>query len=296
MIMNTKHDKDKQKDSNPIKSGTSFDPNEEILKEIQNEQMQELYNEEVLKPIQDEMMKELYEEEVLKPLHDEMMKDIYRDELNAIIQEDIAGAVDPYLSQVVSDAKSKKLDQDIIKEFRSAKARKTTRTTFSLAQRTMQILEKLEKQYGYSPRMVFQEAADIPVPEDSTSRASLESDDVEVKRTRKTFVIDSNTLQIFNANATMLNIPRDNIVDTHVAALYHLLVEANQAEMNIAAKYRDLAIQMDGQLTELGENASIDFGSDDHPVANGFSLAAVHLMNIGIMIDKFLSEGVWEED
>jgi hypothetical protein len=295
MIMNAKHDKDKQKGSNPIPSGTSFDPNEEVLKEIQHEQMQELYNEEVLKPIQDEMMKELYEEEVLKPIHDEMMKDIYRDELNAIIQEDIAGAVDPYLSQVVSDAKEKKLDQDIIKEFRSAKARKTTRTTFSLAQRTMQILEKLEKQYGYSPRMVFQEAAELPVPEESRSKGSLGTEGVEIKRTRKTFVIDSNTLQIFNENAAKLNIPRDNIVDAHVAALYHLLVEANQAEMNLAARYRDLAIQLDGRLSEIGEKASADFGSDDHPVANSFALASVHLMNISIMIDKFLSEGVWEE-
>ena len=253
---------------------------------IHNEQIKEIFDEQMreeLQPIIDEQMKEVCDE-------------IMEDELNAIIMDDISNEINPYLSQVVTEAKELKLDQEIVKEFRSSKVNKTTRTTFSLADRTMQILSKLEKQYDYSPRMVFQEAAQLPIPANLSSEQLVKHASEHKERTRKTYVIDSQTLKSFNDNASKLDIPRDQIVDAHVAALYDLLIEANQAEMNIAKKYRNLATQIDGQLLDIAKKATDDFGNDDHPVVNAFSTASVHLMNIEIMIDKFLSEGIWEED
>lgn len=258
--------------------------NDELMK-IHNEQIKEIYDEEMreeLEPIIDEELQEIYNE-------------IIQDELNAIIMDDISNEMNPYLSQVVSEAKELKLDQEIVKEFRSSKVNKTTRTTFSLANRTMQILSKLEKQYDYSPRMVFQEAAQLPIPANFSSDQLVEHLNEDNKRTRKTYVIDSQTLQTFNDNASKFDISRDQIVDAHVAALYHLLVEANQAEMNTAAEYRKLANGLDGKLMEIANKAKSDFGTSDHPVVIGFSEAAVRLMNISSAIDAFLSSGIWEE-
>jgi len=268
-------------------------PEDDVLQEIYNEQMQEIADEQ-LQEIADAEMQEIVDEQ-LQEIADEQMQEIVDDELNAILMDEIIGETDPYLKQVVEGAKQQQLDKEIIKEFRSAKARKTTRTTFSLAARTMEILAKLEEQYDYSPRMVFQEASQLPVPERDSSHDPKTPDATSEERTRKTFVIDSQSLQAFNDNASTLGISRDQVVDTHVAALYHLLVQANKAEMQIAMKYRDLAVELDGKLSEIADQAEAEFGSKDHPVANGFSIAAIYLMNVGLAIDSFLDDGIWEE-
>jgi len=277
---------DDTKPQSPAPIGSPIpNPEDDVLQEIYNEQMQE---------IADEQLQEIADAE-MQDIVDEQMQEIVNDELNTILMQEIAGETDPYLKQVVDKAKEQKLDQEIIKEFRSAKARKTTRTTFSLAARTMEILAKLEEQYDYSPRMIFQEASQLPLPEGALSHDPTTPDVSSEKRTRKTFVIDSQSLQAFNDNASSVGISRDQVVDTHVAALYHLLVQANKAEMQIAMKYRDLAVELDGKLSEIADQAEAEFGSKDHPVANGFSIAAIYLMNVGLAIDSFLEDGIWEE-
>jgi hypothetical protein len=273
---------------------------EDPLNNIQDELMQEIVPNE-LQDIGEDPNAEVYKEILANELQDigedpnaEVYKEIMQDELNAIITDELLNEGNSYLTYVVEDAKFKNIDQDIIKEFRMAKARKVTRSTFSLSNRSFQILKRLEEQYDYSPRMIFREAAQLPAPNEEILTADSNVEKNTTERKRKTFVLDSQSLETFTENAKRLNIPRDHIVDAHISALYHLLAQANHSEIELANKYSAEASNYDGLLSELASKAEDDFGSG-HPITEGFSIAAVHLMNITMAIDNFLENGIWED-
>jgi len=291
--MNKKHD-DKKASTKKASPDTQ-------LNDIDAEELQEIADAE-LQGIADEGLQEIADAELqgiadegLQEIADAELQGIADDELNSLIEEDILGDVNQYLAQIVTDARDKKLDQEIIKEFRMAKAKKTTRSTFSLSERSFQILKRLEDNYDYSPRMIFREAAKLPTPDKEAMTAQTSEGKSEVMRNRKTFVLDVQSLEIFSENAKKLSLSRDHIVDAHIAALYHLLVQANQSEVELATEYRNQIMNYDGELSELASKAEEDFGSADHLIVQGVGIAATYLMTVHMAIDNFIETGIWED-
>jgi len=291
----------KAKQSIKISSGQSIEKNPKSDGKFNSSDSEKMVSDplneisdENLEVIKNEQLTQIFDEN-MQEIADDQLAEFMNDELNSLIEKELSQDENEYLSQIVMDAKDKKLDQDIIKEFRMAKTRKTTRSTFSLSERSFQILKRLEDNYDYSPRMIFREAAKLPTPDKETVGKNSNAEKNIVKRKRKTFVLDVQSLEVFNDNAKRLNLSRDQIVDAHIAALYHLLAQANQTEVELAREYGNQIMGYDADLSELASKAEEDFGSEDHLIVRGVGIAATYLMTVHIAIDNFIQTGIWED-
>ena len=272
---------------------------DEILQEAEGQFIEEIQEPKELEPTEEEI--QAWQEEELKkmleprePTEEEIQawQEEYMDQAIKKAQE--AFFEDPFIEQVHAATEYHQGETALLQKYTGDRARKTTRTTFSLSAESIQVIALLSDEYGYTPRTIFQEAANmVDSLKDTIDQSSNEKRSDMV---RKTFVIELLTLQKFNQVSKQWKISRNRIIELSLKRLKYYLQKVGEYEALKSKYYQAKIRKVTEELEKLIVKTSEDFGNEEHPIPLGIKIAANSISNVGIAIDHFLDTGNWSED
>ncbi len=194
-----------------------------------------------------------------------------------------------------------KIDENTRKELFvnvTSQARKeSTRTTFMLSEDCLEKMETMIGEHSFNYPQLFENAILLIGTVDwSKPDPEIPSSENRSKTRRKTFALPANTLTKLQKISKRHHLSRDIIVEYLMGRLQfyfeHLEDHETKAVNAAAPKVRSILIEVD----ELVSHLSDELGDSEHPLVNMLGIAAVHLMNADMGIEKFNEGGDWTED
>jgi len=193
---------------------------------------------------------------------------------------------------------SSTLKNDLIKDLVAGRVKKALRTTFTLSSKSLQIIESIGNQRGYTHGEIFEFAARMidAIKEFKIERGpSQKSDEPETKKS-KTFVLNPSTKNRITDKSKEMGIPRDTLVELLLEALNNFLEQLDEKEMKTIEHFQARIADIWKEMDELRDVIGAELGSYDHFVPASLWQASTILMNIDMGIDKFLVGDGWPED
>jgi len=272
---------------------------DEILLEAEDQFIEEIQEPKELEPTEEEI--QAWQEEELKKMLEP--REPTEEEIQAWQEEEMDRAIkkvqeaffkDPFIEQVHAVTEHHQRETALLQKYTGDRARKTTRTTFSLSADSIQILATLSDEYGYKPRTIFKEAANmVDSVKDTIDKSYIEKGSDMV---RKTFVVELSTLQKFNQVSKQWEISRNRIIELSLKRLKYYLQNVGKYEA-LKSKYYKIKIRkVFKELDKLIVKTSEDFGNEEHPIPLGIKKASIDLLKLNTAIDNFLKSGNWSED
>jgi len=182
----------------------------------------------------------------------------------------------------------------IIKNISSKKSRGKVRTTFALSAEAHNIMQRIGGELGYSFREIFDES--ISLLSTLSREKVIELAQKAGDRTRKTFVMESTTLEKISEYSQNYGVPRDSIIEVSLYAFQIFLNKLVDHELELTRTISPEISELLGQCDDLTERASREFKDDDHPIVRSLGIIAVMVMNLELSIESFVANKTWGED
>ena len=219
-------------------------------------------------------------------------------DIDAMIEAEVDRAIENYHSGAeeqldgLSDATN--TQSRIIKNISSKKSRGKIRTTFALSAEAHNIMQQIGEELGYSFREIFDES--ISLLSTLSKVKVIELAQKPGNRTRKTFVMESTTLDKISEYSSDYGVARDSIIEVSLLAFQKFLNKLIDHELELTSKIRPDVSALLSHCDDLSERASREFRDDDHPVVKSLGVIAVMVMNLEMSIDSFITNKTWGEE